>query len=128
MAEEGRPTKFTPQVREKILAALKEFLPITLAAECARIDRKSIYNWMETGKEDIAKNIDSEYAEFFHNIKQIRAKNAIFLMQDVMGREKNWQAIAWILERTFREDFGDKAAEIEIRERLDQLEAKNCST
>lgn len=109
----GQPTKFCPEMTAKILEGIKACLVMTQACSYAGISRWSVYNWLEKGMNDIKNDICSEYAQFFYSVKRTQADEIKELIETIRLRKKNWQALAWLLERCFREDFGQDAGIIQ---------------
>jgi len=44
----------------------------------------------------------------------VKADEITIMVAEIKAKVKNWQAIAWLLERCFREDFGADAGVIQI--------------
>lgn len=59
----GRPSKFSPEVQEKIVSALTRGAYIETACTLAGVDKKTFYNWIRRGDEAGS----GEYFECFHS-------------------------------------------------------------
>lgn len=107
----GRPTKFTEEVRAKILLAVRGGNYIETAAAYAGINKDTFYNWM-----NIAESPDApkEYSEFYDAIKEARAMaevRSVALIGDAANGGA-WQAAAWYLERSYPARFGRTRIEV----------------
>lgn len=101
----GRPTKFTPEVRERILIAIRAGNYIDTAAQSAGINKDTFYSWMAKAETSGA---PKEYYDFADDIKKARAEaeiQAVGVIQQAANRG-TWQAAAWYLERSYPDRFG----------------------
>ncbi len=99
----GRPTKLTPEVRDRIVQAIKAGNYMETAAAYAGISKDTLYTWLRRG----ASEADGAYAEFAAAVDQALASAET---RDValigQAAEKEWQAAAWRLERKFPDRWG----------------------
>ncbi len=63
----GRPTKFTPETRELIIAAIRTGNYIETAAAVAGISKETFYAWMHKGE---AEDAPEEFSAFSDAIKR----------------------------------------------------------
>lgn len=125
----GRPSKLTAAVKETIINAIRiGALPETACA-LANIDRTTFYDWLRRGRvelERIEKEINAQrkegrleeelfvepipseipFADFSHSIEKALAQAEVRDIQKLFDASirvdaKNWQIIAWRLERRF---------------------------
>jgi len=91
-------TKFTPEARAVIIAAIEEGNYYHVAARCAGVSASAFKNWMTLGK---SKNPEhAEFAVFATLVKQARSKSERVLVEKItVASIKHWQAAAWMLER-----------------------------
>lgn len=117
---DGRPTKFTPEVKEKLLTAIRKGAPYELACNYARIDFSTLCNWRK--KADVEKLPD--YIQFFEDLKEAEGVTSLVWLDkiDKAMNEGAWQAAAWKLERRHHKHFSGQAALLEMNARLDKLE------
>lgn len=95
----GRPSKLTPAVRDRFIAALKEGVSFASAANLAGIGQSTFYRWVEEG----GKQASGEYREFLEAVRGAQAEAEEACLRIVRkAAEKDWRAAAWILERRFR--------------------------
>ncbi len=119
----GRPTKFTPEMQERILEGMKKVLVKRHAAAYAGIHHKTLYRYLEWGEEDLLNDLDTDYAKFCAAFKRTQADKIDELVDGIQSRKKNWQALAWLLERCFRQDYGQDAGIIqELLEKSNRME------
>ncbi len=127
----GRPTKFTPEVREKLLTALRSGNTYEASAGYAGISYDCLRNWMKEGQ-TVA---NGEFFEFFQSVKKAEADaeaESIGRIRRAAAGQKvlisettrvtptgeqvidrkyqfnppQWQADAWYLERRRPTDWG----------------------
>ena len=91
----GRPTKRTPEVEERILAALRDGNTRRAAYHFGGISHETFYNWME------------DFAEFREAVKRAEADAEVIHVRHISkAAESVWTASAWWLERRYPEDWG----------------------
>jgi len=117
MAKRGRPAKLTPEIQEEICRVIRAGNYIETAAVYAGIEKKTLYNWMKRGREELERlknnpkarmrKSEAPYVEFLHAVKKALAEAEV---RDVaiIGKaaQECWQAAAWRLERRFPERWG----------------------
>ena len=69
----GRRIKLTPEVQEKVVAAISNGSYAVVAAELAGISESTYYAWKQRGEEDLAAGNASPYLEFLEAIKNAEA-------------------------------------------------------
>lgn len=101
-----KPTKLTPNVQEKICSAIADGNTRTIAAALSGIAESTFYKWMAQGREARS----GRFKEFYEAVKQAEA----FAIADRIsrirkaGKDGDWKADAWWLERTQPETYGRK--------------------
>ena len=81
---------------------LRDGLPIGYTCDYFGVTRQSYLNWMEQGEKDYEADLDTIYSRFFDEIKKARAQYIEKAKNTIHMLPKNWQAVAWWLERTDR--------------------------
>jgi transcriptional regulator with XRE-family HTH domain len=89
----GRPTKRTPAMLDVLSDAIAAGMTDEQAAQLAGISRSTLAEWLKA--ED----------EFSDAIKKARAMRLRERLRRIESCCPNWQAIAWILERTYGNQF-----------------------
>jgi transposase len=120
MAKVGRPTSLTPEVRDRIVQAVRAGSYISHAAEYAGVSRESVHGWIARGRAERdrltsdpkAKPDPNEliYAEFFHTVTRAEAEAVIEAVAawKQAGRS-DWRAAKEWLARRHGEEWGDRA-------------------
>lgn len=101
----GRPTKFTPDTRDKILTALRAGNYRITACRYANISHHTLLKWLK-----IAENPDAppEYVEFATAVEKAEADAEVADLALIRraAQDGQWQAAAWIRERKNPERWG----------------------
>lgn len=99
----GRPTKLTPEVQEQICQAVRAGNYLDIAASLVGINRRTLHDWLRRG----ARAKSGIYRDFSHAVEKALAQaEARDVLRIDKAGEKNWQAIAWKLERRFPKRWG----------------------
>lgn len=101
----GRPSALTPETEARILNAIRCGTPKKNACAAAGISEATLYSWLRQAKEMPR----SQYAEFAAKLDRaldegITAKLAVIMK----AGQKDWRAMAWLLERQLPEVFSTK--------------------
>ncbi len=117
----GRKTKLTPEIRERVVAAIRAGNYAVIAAEYAGISESSFYAWLQRGRE----RSTGPYAEFLEAVKEAEREaevRAVAMVQKAMP--ENWTAAMTFLERKFPQRWGRRdrtPVEVDPREVLAEL-------
>jgi transposase-like protein len=101
----GRPSKLTPEVKEKLINAIKMGNYYEAACAYAGIEYSTFRKWMIKGE----KSKNGEFFEFFKAIKQAEAEaeaRIVALWQKQIP--DNWQAARDFLERRYPDRWGKR--------------------
>jgi transposase len=100
----GRQTKLTPEVQDRIVAALRAGNYQETAARYAGISEDTFYEWLKRGKEEPG----SAYSEFSEAVEKAKADAEVrdVALIDKAAHDGSWQAAAWKLERKFPNKWG----------------------
>ncbi len=91
----GRKSKYTPELVQNIIKVISLGLCNKSACEYVDISEETFYQWIK------------EYPEFGESIKRARTANKAALLAKIQkAGEKSWQAYAWLLERSYPQEFG----------------------
>ena len=113
----GRPTKFTPERREKIIQLIKAGNYLETATQAAGIDYSTFRNWMNRGENALQRQsegdkltkVEKEFVDFVEHIQKAEAEaEARNLMIINKAASDSWQAAAWYLERKHHDRWGRK--------------------
>lgn len=92
-------SKKTPEVLEAIINAVRNGAYAKHAAQAVNIDESTLYDW---------RNADPDFDQAVKAAAAARTNEGIRAIAD--HGERNWQAWAWLLERTQPEDFRQRTA------------------
>lgn len=102
----GRPTKLTDAVAAKIAQAMARGYFLESAAYLADVSPRTVQRWMAKGKKHPGYGV---YGKFFLTVKKAIAE-CQGQMHEALVREgeKDWTALAWLMERRWPKQYGRK--------------------
>lgn len=87
-------SKYNEETVKQICDAIDAGLTVQSACDVGGISKPTYYEWQE------------QYPDFLNRIKASVAKKKTSLIEAIKLHGKNhWQALAWILERTFPDEY-----------------------
>lgn len=95
--------KFSEDIVKKLCAERESGISITDCADLCGVSRKTLYNWIDKGKNARS----GKYRDFYERFEKANADFKKSLVDDIK-KDKTWQSSAWLLERTFPEQYGKK--------------------
>jgi transposase-like protein len=101
----SRQTKLTPEVQDRIVAALRAGNYQETAAVYGGISAPTFYRWMEQGADSESEEIYQEFREAVEKAKADAEVRDVALI-DKAAHNGSWQAAAWKLERKFPNKWG----------------------
>ncbi len=114
----ARPTKLTPELQAAYLDALKRAWYFETAADLAGIDRGTVRRWIKRGRRE-RKGL---YHEFCTAVKKASGERLATAIGRIEAAEE-WQASAWLLERSAPHLWSNHRHEItDIKRRLAEIE------
>ena len=109
--------KLDAELIEKLVDALKDGATIDVACHFVEINRSTFYRWQEEAREiyralgegektpsKLTKR-QKQLIDFLEQIYQATAEYELELLKEIRDKVPRWQALAWILERRFRERY-----------------------
>ena len=110
----GRPLKLTEQTVKVIESAIERGMSQNNAALLAGISRDTYYKWLQKGKQALdEQDKNNPYLYFLYRMKRAKPKGELKLLENIHsaadGTDKingQWQASAWLLERTRPKQYG----------------------
>ena len=121
----GRPSKLTPEVQNRIVAAIQRGAYIETAAQLAGISKPTFYDWLKRGQAisamldeaheneqpDISAH-EADLANFSNAVNRALAESEVrdITAIDTAAQQGTWQAAAWKLERKHHQRWGRKVA------------------
>ena len=115
----GAPTKCTAEITQDICTLLQTGAHIDVVCEAVGIDRTSYYQWLRNADRDEKQGKypgwtqapdQSVYLAFAHNVKRAFHFAEVKLLSKLGNAEgdKTWMRLAWILERTRNDRYGQR--------------------
>lgn len=100
----GRPTKFTPDVRARIISAIRNGNTYDASANYGGISYSLLRQWIVQGEQDQA----GEFLEFVEALKRAEAEAEVESVALIRrsAQDGQWQAAAWFLERRKPSEWG----------------------
>lgn len=124
----GRPTKLTPETRDRIAQAIQYGATYWMAAQYGGIAYNTFNDWMKRGAAEIERRqsprvkegtpqweAEQPFLEFHEAIKKAEGAGAVgwLLKIEQAATAGNWQAAAWKLERRYPQDYGRRVTEVQ---------------
>lgn len=112
----ARPTKLTPELQEKICKLIAATgCTVEGAAAAVDVAASTVYEWRSRGLIERK----GRFAEFAEALMRARAKSEAALVASIATAGKtDWRAAAWILERRFPDQYGNR---VTLIKRLGQM-------
>lgn len=104
-----RPSKFTPELGEKVVTALRAGCYAETAAAYAGISKNTLYRWLREGER--AKS-GEKHEWKLHYDRALIESELVALGRIRKAAERNWQAAAWYLERRKPHEWGRRRVEV----------------
>jgi hypothetical protein len=99
----GRPSKLTPELTEDICKLLRSGAMIDAACLSSGITKETFFQWMKLGISET----DSPHKQFSDSVKRALADAENSMVDGIRNAgQTQWQALAWLLERRFRNKWG----------------------
>ena len=106
----GRPERISEEVIAKICEGLRDGLPRKYAACHGGISPRSYHNWYAQGQEDEDAERDTLYARFKFAVDSAETETLRTCLTSIRRGGRDWKALAWFVEKRFRDEFGAKEA------------------
>lgn len=105
----GSPAKYTEEILNQIVEAIRHGNYYETAAAYAGIDSDTLRRWMKWGRQ----GRDQMLIDFLEKVKQAKAEAEVRDLRYIgLAAEKNWFAAAWRLERRYPNRWGRQRLEI----------------
>jgi transposase-like protein len=123
----GRPTKLTPDLKERIVGAIRSGAYNETAAAFAGIAESTFYAWLANAQKDREANPEqgTDFTEFQEAVEKAQAEAELDKLliigkaargqptaEGVPGTPGSWQAAAWMLERKHPDRYGRRIVQI----------------
>lgn len=107
----GYYTTLNEEVTEEICNHLSLGAPYRAAYEAAGVKKDTFYSWLRKAESDHFDEVpyeESPYMIFADRVKTAYAQGEMRLIREINEGDRNWQAKAWLLERTRFAEYGLK--------------------
>lgn len=115
-------TMLDQELIDSIIFAVPQVIVQNQVAAFCGIHRMNLSSWLKRGDEEHLNGIESVFSQLavrYHETRSHVVKNLVFELKQC---PKNYQALVWLLEKCFREDFGSESEEIrELRQMFIQI-------
>jgi hypothetical protein len=102
----GRPTKFTPEVAELIVKALRRGSLLQDAADYARVRRETVFRWLKEGE---TQEPGEPLEEFCNAVREAQSHARRIVVGRILKASRtDWRAGAWWLGVTDPANYGPK--------------------
>lgn len=102
----GRPSKFTAEVRERILQGLSVGVPLESSARAAGVSYSAFRQWIRRGE----RGTKGEYADFVRAVREAEGRALLkwLAIIDKAAADGDWRAAAWKAQMCRPELFGTR--------------------
>lgn len=116
----GRISVLTPALTKNIATRMRAINSLEDAAVHCGVHRSTVFTWLAKGREQKV----GPYRDFLDAIERAKAARRIgFAAQLLSHGKKNWQAIAWLAERTDPQHFGLRI-KVHVSEEVERMQDK----
>jgi len=108
---DGRPSHVLLEKKRKLIGAIHLGATYEDSAVFSGIPAQTLYDWLERAKKDRALKRNNEYTRFLTELEvglQTFKVNSLSLIN--RAGIDDWKAVAWLLERRFRKEWGSQSA------------------
>lgn len=100
-ASQGGPTKFTPELKAKLLELIELGMPLTHAADAVGIAFSTLCNWRQAN------------ADFADEVERAVASGMQRHLENIVrASATDWRASAWILSHRFPSQWGRTSVDL----------------
>lgn len=98
------PTSLTDDVRRSLIESSRLGRKLTDACKCAGIDESTVRSWRAKAR---AGEASEDLVAFLREMKKATQQGIECRLQAIQaaGMEKDWRALAWLLERQYPDEF-----------------------
>ena len=104
----GRPPKLTAEMIEEICDYIISGYSIAGAGRKAKVSESTIYRWLAMARSGSAEQIYLDLAERVKEATECSEFELLQAMRMAAAKDKNWRALAWLLERRYPEKYGKR--------------------
>ena len=110
MGRVGRKTVLTPQTTDQLVTMLRAGNYIGVALQAVGVAKASFRNWLTWGRSG-----HPDFVEFAERIEKALVEGEVRnVAQIATAAQENWQAAAWLLERSHPERWGKVSTRLRL--------------
>jgi hypothetical protein len=114
--------KFTPENLSAILTRIKKGVPYAIACGTRKVSISCWYKWIWKGEQDIEDGLDTAHADLVQALREIESNTIEDDIEKIKETDRGHRGCEWELERRFWKYFSSHAQNIELNERVENLE------
>ncbi len=103
-------------------------IPHEISCEAHGIAYSTFRSWLAYGKKDLEEGKSTNYTQFLSSVREVQTNRLKAHLSTARSSEKGHRGSEWILERAYWKYFSPKVGEIELHERVSELENKKVNT
>ncbi len=116
--------KFSQPIAEGILKDIADGIPYKISCESFGVSYDSFKLWLREGAKAQLEGKNTIYSQFLTSVRKVQKNIISGHLEDIRGSDKGHRGKEWELERSYWMHFSSKAAEIDLNERVEELEQK----
>jgi len=95
------PSKITDELIDQICEHIRDGNYVETSCLACGIAKRTFYNWAKRGEQESNEGQETIYARFYERLHEAYSLAEVDLIRRINRKdEKNWQRLAWILERS----------------------------
>ena len=103
------PSKITDELIDQICEHIRDGNYVETSCLACGIAKRTFYNWAKRGEQESNEGQETIYARFYERLHEAYSLAEVDLIRRINRKdEKNWQRLAWILERSRQQRFGQR--------------------
>lgn len=114
--------KFSQPVAEGILKDIADGIPYKISCESFGVSYQTFKLWLREGAQDQLEGKETIYSQFLTSVREVQKNVVKGHLAYIREADKGHRGREWELERSYWQHFSSKAAEIELNERVENLE------
>ena len=109
----GQPTKLTDKLITEIVGYISKGNYIEVSCQACGIDKVTYYDYLKQAealkdKTGALSEGELRLLEFSNAVKKAHSEAEVELTSELRSKSRDWQNLAWLLERTRNERYGQR--------------------
>jgi len=118
----GPRPHITPEICAAIVADIANEIPYEYAAEANGISERTLYYWLDKGREHRECGTQSIYSKLLQDIKRAERDRISEHRENINAGREMWTCDAWMLERRWWKHYSKSAPILDFEARLKKME------